>query len=61
MNVKLDKRLGRIWDEVRRCLGMEETDRFLDLVVKAKDFDDLPEAYKNLVLEIESSSKEEVV
>lgn len=60
MNVKLDRRLGRIWDQVRKRLGREETNKFLDLVVKAKDFDDLPEVYKDLVLEIESDSKERV-
>lgn len=58
MNPKLDRRLGRIWDKVRERLGIDETDKFLDLVIKAKDFDDLPPSYKDLVLEIEGKSKE---
>lgn len=58
MNVQLDRRLGRIWDKVQKRLSMEEVDKFRDAVVRAKDFDDLPEVYKDLVLEIESGSKE---
>jgi hypothetical protein len=58
MNPKLDRRLGRIWDKVRERLGRDETNKFLDLVTQAKDFDDLPQACKDLVLEIEGESKE---
>lgn len=58
MNVQLDRRLGKIWDKVRERLSREEVNKFLDLVVKAKSFDDLPQAYKDLVIEIESGSKE---
>ncbi len=58
MNPKLDRRLGKIWDKVRERLGIDETDKFLYLVIKAKDFDDLPQIYKDLVLEIEGKSKE---
>ena len=58
MNPKLDGRLGRIWDKVREKLGSDETDKFLDLVIQAKDFDDLPQIYKDLVLEIEGKSKQ---
>ncbi|HCF28661.1 MAG TPA: hypothetical protein DEV81_15990 [Cyanobacteria bacterium UBA11049] len=55
MNVRLDRRLGRIWDKVRERLGKDETNKFLDFVVQAKDFDNLPQAYKELALEIEKS------
>ncbi len=58
MNPKLDRRLGKIWDKVRERLGIDETENFLDLVIKAKDFDNLPSIYKDLVLEIEGKSKE---
>ncbi len=58
MNPKLDRRLGKIWDRVREKLGSDETNKLLDLVIQAKDFDDLPPIYKDLVLEIEGSSKE---
>ena len=58
MNPKLDRRLGKIWDKVREKLGSDETDKFLDLVIQAKDFDDLPPSYKDLVLEIEGKLKE---
>lgn len=58
MNPKLDRRLGKIWDKVRERLGIDETNKFLDLVIQAKDFDALPQIYKDLVLEIEGSSKE---
>ena len=58
MNIQLDKRLGRIWLEVEKHLSMEETDIFRNAAVKAKDFDDLPKVYKDLVLEIESSAEE---
>lgn len=58
MNPKLDRRLGKIWDKVRGRLGIDETDKFLDLVIKAKEFDYLPQIYKDLVLEIEDKSKE---
>lgn len=58
MNVQLDRRLGRIWDKVRERLSREKVSEFLDAAVQAKSFDDLPEVYKNLVLEIESGSKQ---
>lgn len=58
MNVQLDKRLGKIWMEVERRLSLEEVDRFRNAAVKASAFDDLPQTYKDLVLEIESGSKE---
>lgn len=54
MNVQLDKRLGKIWMEVERRLSLEEVDRFRNAAVKASAFDDLPQTYKDLVLEIES-------
>ncbi len=46
MNPKLDRRLGEIWDKVREKLGSDETNKFLDLVIQAKDFDDLPQITK---------------
>lgn len=58
MNPKLDRRLGRIWDKVRGRLSKEETNNLLDLVNQAKYFDDLPQRYRDLVLEIEGGSKE---
>jgi F0F1-type ATP synthase delta subunit len=58
MNPKLDRRLGKIWDKVREKLGSNETDKFLEVVIQAKDFDDLPQIYKDLVLEIEGRSKQ---
>ncbi len=58
MNPKLDRRLGEIWDKVREKLGSDETNKFLDLVIQAKDFDDLPQIYKDLVLEIEGRAKQ---
>lgn len=58
MNVQLDKRLGKIWMEVERQLNLEQIHKFRDAVVRSKDFDDLPEVYKDLVLEIESCSKQ---
>lgn len=57
MNIQLDKRLGKIWMEVERQLNLEEIHKFRDAAVRAKDFNNLPEVYKNLVLEIESGSK----
>lgn len=58
MNVQLDRRLGKIWDKVRERLSREEVNKFLDLVIQAKSFDDLPQVYKDLVLEIERGSQE---
>jgi len=58
MNPKLDRRLGKIWDKVRERLGIDETEKFLYLVIKVKDFDNMPPIYKDLVLEIEGKSKE---
>lgn len=55
MNVRLDKRLGRIWLVVEQRLSLEETRKFRDAAFKAKDFDELPQAYKELALEIEKS------
>lgn len=57
MNVQLDKRLGKIWMEVERRLSLEEIHKFRDAAVQAKSFNDLPQTCKDLVLEIESSSK----
>ncbi|WP_160295991.1 hypothetical protein [Aliterella atlantica] len=48
MNTKLDRRLGMIWDTVKERLGKEETNKFLDLVIKPKDFDDLPQRLQGL-------------
>lgn len=56
MNPQLDRRLGRIWIKVQKRLSMKEVDKFRNAAVRAKDFDDLAEDYKNLVLEIESDS-----
>lgn len=58
MNIQLDKRLGKIWFVVEQRLSLEETRKFRDAAFKAKDFDELPQIYKDLVLEIEGSSKE---
>lgn len=58
MNPKLDRRLGRIWDKVRERLGNNEINKFLDLVIQAKDFEDLPQSYQDLVLDIEGKAKE---
>lgn len=58
MNIQLDKRLGKIWLVVEQRLSLEETREFRDAAFKAKDFDELPESLKSLVLEIESGSKE---
>ncbi|KJH71102.1 hypothetical protein [Aliterella atlantica] len=58
MNPKLDRRLGRIWDKVRERLGNNETNKFLDLIIQAKDFEDLPQGYQDLVLDIEGKAKE---
>ena len=55
MNVRLDRRLGRIWSQVEQRLSLEETRKFRDAAFKAKTFDDLPESLKSLVLEIEKS------
>lgn len=57
MNVRFDRRLGRIWLQVEQRLEFDwdEIESFRKTVVKAKDFDDLPQAYKDLVLEIEKS------
>jgi hypothetical protein len=58
MNPKLDRRLGKIWGKVRDKLGSDETDKFLDLVIQDKDFDDLPPSFRDLVLKIEGEAKE---
>ena len=57
MNVRLDKRLGRIWMQVEQRLefDFDEIENFRKAAVKAKDFDELPQAYKELALEIEKS------
>lgn len=59
MNIQLDKRLGKIWFVVEQRLSLEETRKFRDAAFKAKDFDELPQDYKNLVIEIEGSLKEQ--
>lgn len=58
MNIQLDKRLGKIWFVVEQRLSLEETYKFRDAAFKAKDFDELPQDYKDLVLEIEGKVKE---
>lgn len=58
MNIQLDKRLGKVWMQVEQRLSLEEINKFRRAAVRAKDFDDLPQNYKDLVLEIESGSKE---
>lgn len=58
MNIQLDKRLGKIWLIVHERLSLQEVNEFRDAAFKAKDFDDLPQIYKDLVLDIEGSSKE---
>jgi hypothetical protein len=55
MNVRLDKRLGRILFVVEQRLSLEETRKFRDAAFKAEDFDELPQPYKELALEIEKS------
>ena len=58
MNIQLDKRLGKIWLIVHERLSLQEVNEFRDAAFKAKDFDDLPPSYKDLVLEIEGGAKE---
>ena len=58
MNIQLDKRLGKIWSVVEQRLSLEETRKFRDAAFKAGNFDKLPPSYRDLVLEIEGSSKE---
>lgn len=60
MNIQLDKRLGKIWMQVEQRLkfDLDEIENFRKAAVKAKDFDDLPQIYKDLVLEIEGKLKE---
>lgn len=58
MNIQLDKRLGKIWLIVHERLSLQEVNEFRDAAFKAKDFDDLPLSYKDLVLEIEGRLKE---
>lgn len=60
MNVQLDKRLGKIWMRVEQQLSLEEINKFRNAAVNAKDFDDLPQGYKDLVLEIESKQEQRV-
>ena len=57
MNVRLDRRLGRIWMKVQKKLefDFDEIENFRKAAAKAKDFDELPQAYKELALEIEKS------
>lgn len=57
MNIQLDKRLGKIWLIVHERLSLQEVKEFRDAAFEAKDFDDLPQVYKDLVLEIEAESK----
>ena len=58
MNIQLDKRLGKIWLIVHERLSLQEVNEFRDAAFIAKDFDDLPLSYKDLVLEIEGGLKE---
>lgn len=62
MNIQLDKRLGKIWMQVEQQLkfDLDEIENFRKAAVRAKDFDDLPQSYRNLVLAVESSLKEQV-
>lgn len=55
MNPKLDRRLGRLSFHIYKRLTLEEAVEFVDAAVRAKDFNDLPQVYKHLVLEIEKS------
>jgi hypothetical protein len=57
MNIRLDRRLGRIWMQVEQRLmfDLQEIENFRKAAVKAKDFDELPQPYKELALEIEKS------
>lgn len=60
MNIQLDKRLGKVWLVVEQKISLEKTRKFRDAAFKVKDFDDLPEVYKDLVLEIEAESRGKV-
>lgn len=60
MNIQLDKRLGKIWMQVEQRLkfDLDEIENFRKAAYTAKDFDDLPPSYKDLVLGIEGGTKE---
>lgn len=62
MNIQLDKRLGKIWMQVEQRLkfDLDKIENFRKAAVKAKDFDALPQSYRDLVLEVEGGSKEQV-
>ena len=60
MNIQLDKRLGKVWMQVEQRLkfDLNEIEYFRKAAVKAKDFEDLPQSYQDLVLDIEGKAKE---